>query len=329
MEQRPASRARCLMFQKGTETMANPWYAFYPGDYGRDTAHLSLMEDGAYRRLIDHYYVNARPLLGDFGQLFRICRAFTRSEKDAVRSVLGQFFVIDGDFFRHNRIDRELTKQADYKARLSEGARKTNLKRWGQLPSDSPSDSPAESPTDRKPQPQSRVIQKTSSEQQDRSDERSSEQRKKTANEPSEQAFGLAALLKTEIRGNKPDYRLTPQQERKWAVTADRMLRLDGRKYEEIKDVICWAQHDQFWMANVLSMGTLREKFDQLQLKSAGSSGHGPNDRQFISVQLEIAPCPLDICDGSGWWIERGTRRHVGCECRPRPPVAAVAGCAS
>jgi hypothetical protein len=29
--------------------VSNQWYAHYPGDYGRDTAHLSLVEHGAYR----------------------------------------------------------------------------------------------------------------------------------------------------------------------------------------------------------------------------------------------------------------------------------------
>ena len=36
--------------------MARQWYSFYPGDYGRDTGHLSLIEHGAYRTLMDHYY---------------------------------------------------------------------------------------------------------------------------------------------------------------------------------------------------------------------------------------------------------------------------------
>jgi hypothetical protein len=44
------------------------------------------------------------------------------------------------------------------------------------------------------------------------------------------EAIKLAALLKTEILCNRPDYRITTDQERKWAVASDRMLRIDRRK---------------------------------------------------------------------------------------------------
>ena len=41
--------------------MKNFWYPHYPGDYGRDTGHLSLIEHGAYRLLLDHCYMTAKP----------------------------------------------------------------------------------------------------------------------------------------------------------------------------------------------------------------------------------------------------------------------------
>jgi hypothetical protein len=85
---------------------------------------------------------------------------------------------------------------------------------------------------------------------------------------PSKEAFMLAALLKAEILRNKPDCRITPQQERKWATTAQRMLDIDKRDPQKIADLIRWAQRDDFWMANVLSMDKLRGKFDQLSLKA-------------------------------------------------------------
>lgn len=83
----------------------------------------------------------------------------------------------------------------------------------------------------------------------------------------SPEAETLAELLKSEILRNKPDYRITQAQFRKWVVTADRMLRLDGRSENQIAELIHWAQHDEFWMGNILSMDRLREKFDQLEIK--------------------------------------------------------------
>jgi hypothetical protein len=95
----------------------------------------------------------------------------------------------------------------------------------------------------------------------------------RTQNRVSKEASRLAQLLKTEIRRNKPDFRITPAQERKWEQTADRMIQLDHRNYERIADLIRWAQRDEFWMSNILSMDKLREKFDALELKMELTTG--------------------------------------------------------
>lgn len=84
---------------------------------------------------------------------------------------------------------------------------------------------------------------------------------------PSREAESLAELLRAEILRNKPDYRITKAQCRKWAVAAQRMMDIDKRKWEDISVLIEWVQRDGFWKTNVLSMDKLREKFDQLQMK--------------------------------------------------------------
>jgi len=122
----------------------------------------------------------------------------------------------------------------------------------------------------------------SSSEQNSRSDQVDVSTDKKTATVPSREAVRLADLLKSEILRNKPDYRVTPQQERDWGITADRMLRLDQRKFEEATEIIRWVQRDEFWMANVLSMGTLRKKFDQLSLKAKAKTQTHPAQAQRL-----------------------------------------------
>jgi hypothetical protein len=114
-----------------------------------------------------------------------------------------------------------------------------------------------------------------SSEQESRSDQGGAPTSNKTEKALSREACRLAALLKSEILRNKPGYRITPAQIRKWELTADRMLLLDGRTPDQIADLIRWAQHNEFWMTNVLSMDTLREKFDQLEMKSELKSHSG------------------------------------------------------
>jgi len=92
------------------------------------------------------------------------------------------------------------------------------------------------------------------------------------------EAERLASLLAAEIRRNKADYRITPAQLRAWAVTADRMLRLDGRAGQQIADLIRWVQADEFWISNVLSMDKLREQFDKLELKRSRSQAPTTSD---------------------------------------------------
>lgn len=59
-----------------------------------------------------------------------------------------------------------------------------------------------------------------------------------------------------------------PEITTRWRTAARLMLDKDGRGIEEIHGAIDWCQRDEFWRANVLSLPTLREKFDQLRLQA-------------------------------------------------------------
>ncbi len=109
----------------------NPWHAFYPGDYLRDTAHLSLVEHGAYRLLLDHYYSTGVPLPSAKPALYRIVRAFEDSERAAVDAVLGQFFQLRKDGYHNERADKELAKRAEQQLKLSGSGRRGAETRWG------------------------------------------------------------------------------------------------------------------------------------------------------------------------------------------------------
>lgn len=96
------------------------------------------------------------------------------------------------------------------------------------------------------------------------------ERRKATsapAQAPSQDGAALAALLREKILGNTPTARISAAQESKWAREADLMMRHEGRTAAAIRDLIEWCQKDLFWRTNILSMGKLREKFDQLTAK--------------------------------------------------------------
>jgi len=130
----------------------NIWYAHYPGDYGRDTAHLSLVQHGAYRLLLDHYYSTGAPLPSDVKAVQRICRAFEQSEIEAVAYILAHFFDLRADGYHNSRADSELARQAEIREEQSRKGKKGAKNRWQ---GHSSGNAPANAPAIAKPQSQS------------------------------------------------------------------------------------------------------------------------------------------------------------------------------
>jgi len=63
------------------------FYKHFIGDYGRSTADLSMLEHGAYRLMLDHFYGSGRPLPADKRALYRLLRAETTADKHAIDAV--------------------------------------------------------------------------------------------------------------------------------------------------------------------------------------------------------------------------------------------------
>lgn len=88
------------------------YFELYPGDYLRDTAELTLAEHGAFLLLLSAYYATERAIPSDNPTLFRLVRAMTIDEQNAVTRVSELFFPISAvDGLRHNkRADEEIVK---------------------------------------------------------------------------------------------------------------------------------------------------------------------------------------------------------------------------
>ncbi len=63
------------------------FYKHFIGDYARDTGHLTLVEHGVYRLMLDHFYGTCRPLHSDKKALYRLLRAENEAERKAVDSI--------------------------------------------------------------------------------------------------------------------------------------------------------------------------------------------------------------------------------------------------
>lgn len=86
------------------------YYPHHIGDYLRDTSHLTTLEDGTYRRMLDVYYASEKPLPLDFDWLCRLVRAREILEREAVNAVLQQFFEKHEDGWHNKRADEEIRK---------------------------------------------------------------------------------------------------------------------------------------------------------------------------------------------------------------------------
>jgi len=97
------------------------YYSFNIGDYMSHTVHLSLMEDLAYRRCLDIYYLHEKPLPEDAAEVARLIRM--PEHKPEVVQVLKEFFTHDvGTGYVHKRTDEEITKyQAKIQAAIRAG----------------------------------------------------------------------------------------------------------------------------------------------------------------------------------------------------------------
>lgn len=79
------------------------------------------------------------------------------------------------------------------------------------------------------------------------------------------EAYKLSSYLLQKIRANDPNFKQPNLQ--KWAVTIDRLIRLDKRDPKLIKAVIDFATTDDFWKSNILSANKLRKQFTTLMLR--------------------------------------------------------------
>ena len=82
------------------------YYTFNIGDYVNNTKHLDLMEDLAYRRLLDHYYDTEKPLNLNVKKLSRlICMA---KQQKIIENVLEEFFEETDQGYVQKRVQLEI-----------------------------------------------------------------------------------------------------------------------------------------------------------------------------------------------------------------------------
>jgi uncharacterized protein YdaU (DUF1376 family) len=102
------------------------FYEHHIGDWDSATAHLSLLEEAVYGRLIRLYYRTEKPIPADVAQACRLVRAVTKPERQAVQIVLSEFFVHGPDGWRQKRCDEEINR---YREKCEKASRSADA-RW-------------------------------------------------------------------------------------------------------------------------------------------------------------------------------------------------------
>lgn len=100
------------------------YYQFNIGDYATHTRHLSIYADIAYRRLLDWYYLNEKPIPSDSHQAAKLILMKNRTHD--VEEVLKEFFKLTENGWINNRADLELAKYKEF----SEAGKRGAAKRW-------------------------------------------------------------------------------------------------------------------------------------------------------------------------------------------------------
>jgi uncharacterized protein YdaU (DUF1376 family) len=84
------------------------YYQFHVSDYIHDTAHLSIEEDLAFRRLLDLYYTQEKPIPNRTQEVARRIRM--AKYEHSIQIVLEEFFMFDieNDCWTHKRCDETI-----------------------------------------------------------------------------------------------------------------------------------------------------------------------------------------------------------------------------
>jgi uncharacterized protein YdaU (DUF1376 family) len=94
------------------------YYQFNIGDYASHTRHLDLLEDLAYRRILDLYYLHERPLNDDATVVAK--QIGMRDDAATVRDVLNEFFERTDDGYISSRADKEI---ANFRSKIEQASR--------------------------------------------------------------------------------------------------------------------------------------------------------------------------------------------------------------
>jgi uncharacterized protein YdaU (DUF1376 family) len=93
------------------------YYEHHIGDWLKKCSQLSMAQEGCYRRLLDWYYANEKPLPIDQEDLEAVARVRSPEERRALDKVMKTYFIQMDDGWHQSRADKDL---AHYQKKIPE-----------------------------------------------------------------------------------------------------------------------------------------------------------------------------------------------------------------
>jgi uncharacterized protein YdaU (DUF1376 family) len=238
------------------------YYQFNIGDYASHTSRLSIYEDIAYRRLLDLYYLNERPLNGCSKTVAREI-GMLDSLTD-VEYVLDKFFTKDGNEWVNKRCESDIRlyqnkrDSASKAGKASAEARK--IKASEQTFNDRSTD--VQPTNNHKPINNKQII--------------------KSPNKFDDVDIQLSIQIYTSLLTINPKHK--EPNHNTWANDIRLMRDRDKRTHAEIWDLFKWANHHHFWQANILSPSKLRKQWDKLTIQRESENGQNKSSQGSAST---------------------------------------------
>ena len=101
-----------------------PYMQLYVSDYLADTAHLTAQQHGAYMLLLMNYWQRGKALDNTNERLSFVAR-LSAEEWQENKSILEEFFVVDGNTWTHSRIEADLEKIREKSAKAAFAGRRS------------------------------------------------------------------------------------------------------------------------------------------------------------------------------------------------------------
>lgn len=98
------------------------YYQFNISVWALHTSHLTVEEDGVYRRLLDYYYDTESPIPKETKTVIRRLRLGNYEE--IVDSILNEFFHLEDDGWHNNRADIEISEYKNKANKARENGKK-------------------------------------------------------------------------------------------------------------------------------------------------------------------------------------------------------------